>query len=116
MRPPPHLRLTAMPRRTALRVSFLIEAIAVLLPALSSAPIAMISSAVVVGGYTPRIVPLVLGRIHEGLPHDNFSQRAPWAQATTTFALFQAARAYGLSYLFELPGGDSPVPFSIRAA
>src|SRR5258705_7160093 len=35
----------------ALRVSFLIEAIAVLLPALSSAPIAMISSAVVVGGF-----------------------------------------------------------------
>jgi predicted MFS family arabinose efflux permease len=99
----------------ALRVSFLIEAIAVLLPALSSAPIAMISSAVVVGGYTPGIVPLVLGRIHEVLPHDNSSQRAAWAQATTTFALFQAAGAYGLSYLFERTGGDYVVLFAIGA-
>jgi predicted MFS family arabinose efflux permease len=99
----------------ALRVSFLIEAIAVLLPALSSAPIAMISSAVVVGGYTPGIVPLVLGRIHEVLPHDNSSQRAAWAQATTTFALFQAAGAYGLSYLFERTGGDYAVLFAIGA-
>src|SRR5260221_11769545 len=107
MRPPPHLRLTAMPRRTALRVSFLIEAIAVLLPALSSAPIAMISSAVVVGGYTPGIVPLVLGRIHQVLPHDNSNHRAAWAQATTTFPLFPAARAYGLSFLFHPHGGAS---------
>ena len=99
----------------ALRVSFLIEAIAVLLPALSSAPIAMISSAVVVGGYTPGIVPLILGRIHEVLPHDNSSQRAAWARATTTFALFQAAGAYGLSYLFERTGGDYAVLFAIGA-
>jgi predicted MFS family arabinose efflux permease len=99
----------------ALRVSFLVEAIAVLLPALSSAPIAMISSAVVVGGYTPGIVPLVIGRIHEVLPHDTSSQRAAWAQATTTFALFQAAGAYGLSYLFERTGGDYTVLFAIGA-
>src|SRR5258706_3047665 len=99
----------------ALRVSFLVEAFAVLLPALSSAPIAMISSAVVVGGYTSGIVPLVIGRIHEVLPHDTSSQRAAWAQATTTFALFQAAGAYGLSYLFERTGGDYAVLFAIGA-
>src|SRR5712672_1531794 len=85
----------------ALRVSFLIEAIAVLLPALSTQPASLIVSSVIIGGFTPGIVPLVLGRIHEVLPHDNSSQRAAWAQATTTFALFQAAGAYGLSYLFE---------------
>src|SRR5258705_10845315 len=65
--------------------------------------------------YTPGIVPLVLGRIHEVLPHDNSSQRAAWAQATTTFALFQAAGAYGLSYLFEPTGGDYAVLFVIGA-
>jgi Uncharacterised MFS-type transporter YbfB len=49
------------------------------------------------------------------LPHDTSSQRAAWAQATTTFALFQAAGAYGLSYLFERTGGDYTVLFAIGA-
>jgi predicted MFS family arabinose efflux permease len=99
----------------ALRVAFLLEAIAILLPALSSAPAAIIVSSLVVGGFTPGIVPLVLGRIHELLPHSSASQRAAWAQATTTFALFQAAGAYGLSYLFERTGGDYAILFVIGA-
>jgi predicted MFS family arabinose efflux permease len=99
----------------ALRVAFLVEAIAILLPALSSAPAAMIVSSIIVGGFTPGIVPLVLGRIHELLPHSSSGQRAAWAQATTTFAVFQAAGAYGLSYLFARTGGDYAVLFVIGA-
>jgi predicted MFS family arabinose efflux permease len=99
----------------ALRVAFLIEGIAILLPALSSAPAAMIVSSVIVGGFTPGIVPLVLGRIHELLPHGNAGQRAAWAHATTVFALFQAAGAYGLSYLFQRTGGDYAILFVIGA-
>jgi len=99
----------------ALRVAFLIEAVAILLPALSSAPAAMIVSALVVGGFTPGIVPLVLGRIHELMPHSSDRQRAAWAQATTAFALFQAAGAYGLSYLFERTGGNYVILFVIGA-
>jgi predicted MFS family arabinose efflux permease len=99
----------------ALRVAFLIEAVAILLPALSTAPVVMIVSALVVGGFTPGIVPLVLGRIHELVPHSSAGQRAAWAQATTTFALFQAAGAYGLSYLFERSGGDYAMLFVIGA-
>ena len=71
---------------------------------------------VIVGGFTPGIVPLVLGRIHELLPHSSSSQRAAWAQATTMFALFQAAGAYGLSYLFERTGGNYTVLFVIGAS
>src|SRR5882762_6320183 len=100
----------------ALRVAFFVEAIAVLLPALSSAPPAMIVSSVVVGGFTPGIVPLVIGRIHELIPHSNASQRAAWAQATTMFAVFQAASAYGLSYLFDRTGGDYAILFVIGAS
>jgi predicted MFS family arabinose efflux permease len=99
----------------ALRVSFLVEAIAILLPALSSEPAVMIISALIVGGFTPGIVPLVLGRIHELVPHSSSGQRAAWAQATTAFALFQAAGAYGLSYLFERTGGDYVILFVIGA-
>jgi MFS family permease len=100
----------------ALRVAFLIEAMAILLPALNTAPVTMIVSSVIVGGFTPGIVPLVLGRIHELLPHSNATQRAAWAQATTVFALFQAAGAYGLSYLFQRTGGDYTILFVIGAS
>ena len=84
----------------ALRVSFLVQAIAVLLPAISTSPASLIVSSVVVGAFTPGIVPLVLGRIHELLPHSADAQRAAWGHATTSFALFQAAAAYGFSWLF----------------
>ncbi len=94
----------------------MIEAIAILLPALSSAPASMIVSSVIVGGFPPGIVPLVLGRIHELIPHNPAGQRAAWAQATTVFAIFQAAAAYGLSYLFERTSGDYAILFVIGAA
>ncbi|MCA6124091.1 YbfB/YjiJ family MFS transporter [Bradyrhizobium sp. WSM 1704] len=99
----------------ALRVAFLIEAIAVAMPAASASPAALIVSSIIVGGFTPGIVPLVIGRIHELIPHSAASQRAAWAQATTTFALFQAAGAYGLSYLFARSGGDYALLFVIGA-
>jgi predicted MFS family arabinose efflux permease len=100
----------------ALRVAFLVEAITVAMPAASTAPAALIVSSVIVGGFTPGIVPLVIGRIHELIPHSAASQRAAWAQATTAFALLQAAGAYGLSYLFTRSGGDYAVLFIIGAA
>ncbi|QPF88241.1 YbfB/YjiJ family MFS transporter [Bradyrhizobium genosp. L] len=100
----------------ALRAAFLIEAVAVAIPAVSASPAALIVSSIVVGGFTPGIVPLVIGRIHELIPHSAANQRAAWAQATTTFALFQAAGAYGLSYLFAQNGGDYALLFVIGAA
>lgn len=100
----------------ALRVAFLVEAIAIALPAVSTAPAVLIVSSLIVGGFTPGIVPLVLGRIHELVPHSTTGQRAAWAQATTTFALFQAAGAYGLSFLFARAGGDYAILFVIGAA
>lgn len=62
------------------------------------------------------IVPLVLGRIHELVPHSDASQRSAWAQATTSFALFQAAGAYSLSYLFEHTAHGYSMLFVIGAA
>jgi predicted MFS family arabinose efflux permease len=58
-------------------------------------------STVILGIFTPGIVPLALGRIHELVPHDHSEQRASWSRATTAFALFQALGGYGYSYLFS---------------
>jgi predicted MFS family arabinose efflux permease len=97
----------------ALRAAFLVEAVAVLLPTVSTAPGALIVSSVIVGGFTPGIVPLVLGRIHELVPHSAEQQRATWGHATTSFALFQAAAAYGFSFLFAHTGGDYLLLFQL---
>ena len=97
----------------ALRAAFLVEAAAVLLPAVSTAPLSLIVSSVVVGGFTPGIVPLALGRIHELVPHSAEQQRATWSHATTSFALFQAAAAYGFSWIYAQTGGDYLVLFRL---
>jgi len=100
----------------ALRAAFLVEAAAVLLPTVSTAPLSLIVSSVVVGGFTPGIVPLVLGRIHELVPHSAERQRATWSHATTSFALFQAAAAYGFSWIYAHTGGDYLVLFGLGGA
>lgn len=97
----------------ALRASFLVEAIAVLLPAVSTQPASLIVSSVIIGGFTPGIVPLVLGRIHELVPHSAEQQRASWGHATTSFALFQAAAAYGFSWLFAHTAGGYLLLFQL---
>jgi predicted MFS family arabinose efflux permease len=97
----------------ALRLAYLIEAVAILLPTVSAAPLSLIASSVIVGGFTPGIVPLVVGRLHELLPHSAEQQRAAWSHATTSFALFQAAAAYGFSFLFAHTGGDYLPLFAI---
>jgi predicted MFS family arabinose efflux permease len=91
--------------RTALRLTFFIEALAVISPAFLHGTVALGVSSVVVGAFTPGIVPLVLGRLHELLPHHPAEQKAAWSRATVAFALFQAGGAYGLSFVFAQGGG-----------
>lgn len=100
----------------ALRFAFLVQAGAVLLPTLGFGTAGLIVSSLIVGAFTPGIVPLVLGRIHELLAHDPAGQKAAWSKATTGFALFQAAGAYGLTFVLTRSGGDFRLLFFIGAA
>jgi predicted MFS family arabinose efflux permease len=99
----------------ALRAAFLVQAAAVALPAIAPGAAALILSSLVIGAFTPGIVPLVLGRIHELLPHDTAAQRSAWSLATTGFALLQAAAAYGLTFVLTRTG-DYRLLFAIGAA
>ncbi len=101
--------------RLALRLGFLVQALAVALLALTASPLWMAVSAVVVGAVVPGIVPLVLGRVHELIPHDGRAQKAAWSGATTAFALGQAGAAYGFSFLFAETGGYAML-FALGAA
>ena len=97
----------------ALRLAFVIEMAAVSLPLFSPAPIGLVVSSLIVGAFTPGIVPLVLGRVHELLPHDAPAQKAAWSAATTCFALFQAGAAYGMSFLFARTSGNDRLLFAL---
>jgi hypothetical protein len=77
------------------------------LPAFSSGP------AVVVGVFTPSIVPLVLGRVHELLRHRPAAQKGAWSKTTTSFAIAQTFAAYGMSFLSSGRGRDYLLLFAL---
>jgi predicted MFS family arabinose efflux permease len=84
----------------ALRLAYFLQALAVALPALGLGTMALMVSSFVVGAFTPGIVPLVLGRVHELLAHHPEEQKAAWSKATVSFAILQAGAAYGFSFIF----------------
>ncbi|WP_321945550.1 YbfB/YjiJ family MFS transporter [Paraburkholderia sp. J10-1] len=101
----------------ALRAAYLLQAVAVAIPALGMfGAQGLMVSAVLVGAFTPAIVPLVLGRVNELLAHHPSAVKSAWSRATTSFAVMQAAAAYGLSFVFSSSGGNYLVLFAIGAA
>lgn len=86
--------------RNGYRIAMVLQGLAVGLLALSHHTAALWASTIVLGAFTPGIVPMVLGRVQELLPHDPTAQRAAWSRATASFALFQAIGGYGYAYLF----------------
>ena len=98
----------------ALRLAFLVQTMAVGLPAIATGTIPLMISGFVVGALTLGVVGLALGRIHE-LIDDPAAQNRAWSFATTAFAIGQAAAAYGYTYLFDRTGSYTLL-FGIGAA
>lgn len=99
----------------ALRFAFLLEAVAVAIPAFGLGQAWLVASCLTVGAFVTGTVPLMLGRIAELLPHHPAQQKIAWSLATVFFALFQAAAAYGLSFIFSRTGGSYYLLFFIGA-
>jgi predicted MFS family arabinose efflux permease len=99
----------------ALRVAFVIEAVAVVLPVLGPSQTWLVLSSVVVGAFVPGIVVLVLGRVHELLAHHPGEHKRAWGVATTSFAILQAVAGYGMSYLFASNDGGYRMLFALGA-
>lgn len=97
----------------ALRLAFFLQACAVAVPVLGLGEPWLIVSSIVVGAFVTGTVPLVLGRIHELLPHHPLQQKKAWSMATVAFALFQAVAAYVHSFVFAQTGGDYRLLFLI---
>jgi len=66
----------------------------------------LVLASLLLGAFTPGVVTLVIGRLHELLAHDHDAQHAAWSRSTTMFALSQAVSGYALSWLFSHSGGD----------
>lgn len=102
--------------RPALRAAYLMQAVAVAIPAAGVfGQAGLMVSALVVGAFTPGIVPLVLGRVNELLAHHPSAVKGAWSRSTTSFAVMQAVAAYGLSFVFSSSGGNYQILFVIGA-
>lgn len=100
--------------RTALRLAFALQIFALALLAFGVTSEAwLFLSSVIVGAFVTGTVTLVLGRIHELLPHHPAEQKAAWSVATVAFALCQAAAAYVFSFIFAHSGGNYRILFVI---
>jgi len=88
-----------------LRIGLGVQAVAVVLPAWNPSPACLLVSSVVMGAFTPGIVPLVLGRIQEMLSHRSTAEKvSAWSVATTSFAILQALAAYAFTYVLAASG------------
>jgi len=99
----------------AVRLALLGQAAAVAVLTVWTGTLGLIASSVLIGAFLPGIVPLVLGRVLELTPPGGPARRIAWRNATTAFALGQAAAAYGYSYLFAVTGGGYASLFALGA-
>jgi predicted MFS family arabinose efflux permease len=95
----------------ALRLGLVLSGGAALLLAWRPEAPALAAASVLLGAFTPGVVTLMIGRLHELLPGDAHAQHAAWGHSTTVFALFQALAGYAFSYLFAYSGGRHLVIF-----
>lgn len=102
--------------RAALRLVFLLEAVATLAPTLTKRPDLLMLSSLIMGAATPGIVPLILGRLHELAGPAVNARKVAWRMATTTFATAQALAAYAMAYLLQTSGGRYEWLFTAGAA
>lgn len=100
----------------ALRLGLLLSGLASLLLAELPQMPSLVLASLLLGAFTPGVVTLVIGRLHELLAHDHDAQHAAWSRSTTMFALSQAVSGYGFSWLFAHSGGDYRAIYLVAVA
>jgi len=102
--------------RAALRLGFVVQALCVALPLVTSAATGLAVSSFVVGAFVPGIVAITIGRTRELVPGDPAGQAAVWGFCTTAFALGQAIAGYAFSFIFAHAADAYAVLFACAAA
>lgn len=97
----------------ALRLGFVLSALAAATLAWLPSTLALAGASLLLGAFTPGVVTLMIGRLHELLPEAHARQHAAWSRSTTMFALFQALSGYAYSYLYGRSGGDYALLYAL---
>jgi predicted MFS family arabinose efflux permease len=100
---------------SAFRLALIVQAACVALLAIVAQGWSLTLSSFVIGAMVPGVVPLMLGRTHELIPHDPDQQLRAWGLCTVAFALGQAAAAYGFSFIFAQTGGGYRLLYALGA-
>lgn len=101
--------------RRAIQLLLLLQILALAVLASSDNQMLLAVVTVIIGTFPPGIVPLVLARIHELMPHQVQRQNAAWGHATTFFASFQAIAGYAYSAIFNASGANHRLLFLLAA-
>lgn len=102
--------------RAVLRTGFVVQALCVAVPLVTSSAIGLATSSFVVGAFVPGCVAITLGRTRELIPNDPARQAAAWGFCTTAFALGQAIAGYAFSFIFAYAENGYPILFACAAA
>ena len=97
--------------RVALLLSLVLQAVAVVLPWLSTSPPALLFSSLIIGGFISGSVALTLGRARELAPAGGGA--LAWGRCTASFAIGQAIAAYAYSAIFAHYGDRYLTIFAI---
>ncbi len=100
---------------SALRALLLVQALALVLLAMTSSYSVIAVLAVVIGSFPPGIIPPILARVKQLAPTNAAQRNRIWSGATTLFAASQALSAYTSSAIFNKFDGDYRLLFWMRA-
>lgn len=98
----------------ALQAGVALQVAAALVLVVAPGTLALIFSSLAMGAMTPGSGALVLGRLHELRGAEG--QAAGWSVATIVFAVFQAAGAWAMSWLYAATGSYTPLFAAATAA
>lgn len=98
----------------ALQAGVALQVVAAILPVLAPGTLTLVVSSLAMGIMTPGSGALVLGRMGELRGPEG--QAAGWGVATTSFAVFQAAGAYAMSWLYAATDSYAPLFLAATAA
>lgn len=84
----------------ALRLALVVQSLCAGWLVVSGDTLGLVVSSFVTGAIVPGVVPLVLGRVHDLIPTDTARRTIAWSRVTASFAIGQAAAAYGLSFVY----------------
>ena len=102
--------------RATLRWGFLIQAVAVAAPLLTTGRPILLVSSFIVGVFVPGVAALAIGCTHELTDNDPARQAKAWSYCITAYAIAQAIAGYVFSFIFSHIENPYPILFASASA